>query len=169
MPFKDPETLRLCRRKWEQYHAERSADRHLVPAKDRHPSRAGHAAAAGRFVSIDGEGYDPSENRHVYAWLSASNGERMETLYNPYGLSPRACWDFLLSLPETFGPSVYVGFSLGYDMEFWLPPNDDRVKMLDERGRCRYGPYRFLLWPRKRFEVGRVEGEEVAVRIDDVF
>jgi hypothetical protein len=118
---------------------------------------------------VDGEGYDVSPDKHVYASLSASNGERMESIYNPYGLSSRECWEFELSLPAIFGPSIYVGFGLGYDIEFWLPPRADRVQLLDERGRCRYGPFRFLLWPRKRWEVGRVEGEKDFVRIDDTF
>jgi hypothetical protein len=161
VPYKDPERQRSAQKAWD--HANR-------PSRgETHTKRAGFALGRDRFVAIDGEGYDLTDGRHAYAYLAASDGERVESVYNPYGLSPRECWEFLLSLPTAFGPSICVSYSFGYDTEFWIPTREDRLRRLDETGRCYYGPYRFLLWPRKRYEIARTEGEEARVRVDDVF
>ncbi len=155
------------------YH--REYDRTHRPNRgETHTTRAGFAMARNRFVAIDGEGFDDS-GRHLYVYLAASDGGHFESVYNPNGLSPRECWEFLLSLPRIFGPAIYVSYSFGYESEYWIPTNRDRVKILDETGRCLYGPYRIRLWPRKRFEITRVltvDGKPVKgprVRIDDVF
>jgi hypothetical protein len=161
MPFKDPERRRAYGYEWDHEHRPRRVETHTT--------RAGFANARDRFVAIDGEGYTTDGGRHVYAYLAASDGTHVERIYNPYGLGPRECWEFLLSLPKVFGPAVYVSYSFGYDTEYWIPTLPDRLKRLDDAGRCRYGPYRFLLWTRKRYEVARIEGEKARVRVDDVF
>lgn len=161
MPYKDRAVRRSKQTAWDRVNRPRRGETHTT--------RAGFATRRDRFVAIDGEGYTTEDGRHLYAYLAASDGERVESVYNPYGLSPRECWEFLLSLPKAFGPSVYVSYSFGYDTEFWLPTRPDRLQRLDDTSRCLYGPYRFLLWPRKRFEIARTEGTPSRVRIDDVF
>ncbi len=161
MPFHDPDLKREYQRNW---------DRRNRPARgETHTTRAGFALRRDRFVAIDGEGYNPDPRRHAYAWLAASDGNRSVSIYNESGLSARECWEFLLSLPKEFGPAIYVGYSLSYDTEFWLPTKPDRIELLDRTGRCKYGPYRFQYWPRKRFEVARIEGEEARVKVDNVY
>lgn len=161
MPFRDVSTRREYQRQWDRSNRPRR--------EETHTRRAGFARRRSRFVAIDGEGYSVADGSHKYAWLAASDGNRTVRVYNPHGLLPRDCWEFLLSLPREFGPAIYVGFALGYDFEYWLPTREDRLRLLDSTARCRYGPYRFLWWPRKRFEVARLEGDCARVRVDDVF
>lgn len=166
MTFKDPEKRRAYYRDYDRIHRPNRGETHTT--------RAGFAMARNHFVAIDGEGLDVA-GRHLYVYLAASDGDRLRSVYNPNGLTPRECWEFLLSLPKVFGPAVYVSYASGYDSEYWIPTRPDRQKLLDETGWCLYGPYRILLWPRKRFEITRVltdDGKPVKgprVRIDDVF
>jgi hypothetical protein len=161
MPYRDPTRQREAKAKWDRLNRPHRGESHTT--------RAGFALRRNRFVTLDGEGYNVDKSHHVYAYLGASDGKQVESIYNPEGLSPRDVWQFLLSLPKIFGPAIYVGFSLGYDIEFWLPTHPERLKWLDRTGRCRYGPFRFLYWPRKRFEVARTEGVKARVRVDDLF
>lgn len=167
MPFKDPQRRR-------SYHAE--YDRTHRPHRgETHTKRPGYASRRDRFVSIDGEGYTLADGQHAYAWLAASDGQRSVHVFNANGLDHRTCDEFLLSLPGEFGPSIYVAYGMGYDTEFWIPTRRRALEFIDRNGRCLDGPYRFLLWPRKRFEIARIRDSKdrpikgPKVTIDDVF
>jgi hypothetical protein len=167
MAIKDPARRREYERRRRGYKNE--WDRTHRPGRTgTHTDRRGYAVSRDHFVMVDGEGFDEG-GRHRYAYLAASDGERLESLYNPEGLSNRECWEFLLELPEKFGPSAFVAYSFGYDTEFWIPTRLDRQRLLDERGFCLYGPFRFILWPHKRYTVSRREGRKSHVCVDDIF
>jgi hypothetical protein len=168
MPFKDPKRAQEYQR---DYHA-----KHPRPNRgETHTTRPGYVSKRDRFVAIDGEGYNLSDRQHAYAWLAASDGKRTVHVFNPSGLDHRACDEFLLSLPTEFGPSIFVAFGMGYDTEFWIPTRRSTLEYLDRTGRCLDGPYRYLLWPRKRFEIARIRDSHdqpvkgPMVTVDDVF
>jgi hypothetical protein len=149
MPFEN-----LARyREWERAHPDRREDRHSRTREERRPS----AYQLGHYVAIDGEGAyaDEGSTNQRYVLLAASDGAKDEPLWDENGLGTIAIFEWLLSLPEKFGPSLYVGFGLNYDVERWLGAFDKgRMRKLHS-ARYRnsgvwFGPYQ-VRWVRGKW------------------
>jgi hypothetical protein len=179
------------RRRWERASQKRKRDRHLVAShvrdsktrEERRPS----PYQRGAFVAIDGEGCY-RRRAHVgpqlYALLSASDGATPASVWNEGGLSTVDCLEFLLSLPRRYGPSIFVGFGLTYDVSHWLRDlGSSRWTRLYRYKSVWAGPYNVEWVPKKWLKVSRCpEGSHVHrrgcfrqenggtfVKVEDVF
>jgi hypothetical protein len=122
----------------------------------------------GFFVAIDGEGWsgsdDPTHRLRTMNWASAT-GEP-HTLYEPQGISDKAAFDFILSIPAH---ATIIGFGLGYDKTMWTKDIDDEtldqlIRRREDRayvsdGHVRYRPVEWgdyeLEWLNTCFKVRR--------------
>ncbi len=71
-----------------------------------------------RIVGVDGEGSGDGYN-HRYRYLAAvyENTEVAAEAENLEGLTSRECFDAILRIPSN---ALIMGYSLGYDITFWL-------------------------------------------------
>lgn len=101
---------------------------------------------AGRFIAVDGEGWD---GKYTLLQLSC----RRDDLYNARGLSTKS---ILRYLTDHYSSSThaYVGFGLNYDFEMWLKdvPDADFLALLagEEIDFC---GYTLSYIPRKMFSI----------------
>lgn len=117
-------------------------------------------SARREFVAIDGEGWTLG-NDHRYVLLCDSTG-RHKT--NPDGLDTKACFDFLLSLPDN---SIPVAFGLNYDVNMMLRDfGRQRLKELWSNGRTYWFDYEVEWIPGKWF---RVKRGKRSVKVYEVF
>jgi hypothetical protein len=132
--------------KWEAAHrATRNRSRHVSPAR------------LGRFVSLDGEGFNRPDGSHVYSLLQDSTGGRIEDWER--GLSSERCFRFLVDAPKRFGGRL-CGVSYGFDYDvnnFLRDVPREKLVFLHAHGEVKTGRWRLEWRPRKWFQVSELD------------
>ena len=138
---------RAYQRDWEREQRKpRSGHRHVSPAK------------IGRFVSVDGEGYDRPDGSHCYALLQDSTEASIE---DEEGLSTLSCLKFIVGARDRAGGRVCaVSFAFDYDVNNIVKdlPREKLVRLWKE-GWAYWGRFRLEWRPRKWFQVSPVDRE----------
>ena len=114
------------------------------------------------FCPIDGEGYTVN-GRHLYTLLASKDGGNYTSVANPFGLSSRVIFDYLLTLADT--DSIKVVYGGSYDFNMWLTDlPEEALRTLYDKGRVVWSGYR-LTWQRgKAFRIAPYpKGKSVTV------
>lgn len=121
----------------------------------------------GIWMGVDEEiflGYKPKPQPYVL--LANSKGDR---IIDQDGLSTFACLEFLLDTKKQYPNSIFVGFSIGYDINEMLKDLDEKhLLQLHEHNVVRWGGYRIEWRPRKWLTVTHRKSGRSA-RLYDVF
>lgn len=122
------------------------------------------------FIALDGEAINTPDGRHLYVLLCASDGTH---IYNPKGLSTKACFDYLLDLRRRHPKTIFAGFAFNYDINMMLKGLKERhVRTLWAERRLTWyhqGERYYMEWaPGKTFSLSHKESG-TSLRINDVF
>lgn len=113
------------------------------------------------FAAIDGESFTV-DGEHRYVLLMVDSGKY---IFDREGLSTRACFEFLLSLPKTH---IYTAFGLNYDVNMILRDfGRERLEELWSSGRTRWHGYTVEWIPGKWFYLRMGKGPRI--KINEVF
>ena len=106
-------------------------------------------------VGIDGEGWtDPETGKHHYSYIAACTAtEVLGEIHSPYGLRTSEIFDWLLSLKQPDG-SLFVGFSIGYDITKWFENLPESTNYLLNHMEYRKGKFgtRPVRWDKFRID-----------------